>query len=129
MVGIVESRKYSPAGLLSGFVECFWYWQGAPQTHAKERLMPNGEASIIFNLYDDPIFIYDAEDTTQYRSHGCALISGPRTNCFVIDTKQEERVFGIQFKPGGTFPFLRAARFRTQKYHRKPGLFVEGNSR
>ncbi len=69
--------------------------------------MPNGECSIIFNLRDDPILIYDAEDTSRYTSHGLAVVSGPKTKCFVIDTSQEERVFGIQFQPGGTFPFFR----------------------
>jgi AraC-like DNA-binding protein len=103
----MESRKYRPAGELGAFVECFWYWESAPMKHARERLMPKGEASIIFNLLDDPICIYDAEDTSRYTSHGTAVISGARTNCFAIDTSQEERVFGIQFQPGGAFPFFR----------------------
>jgi|SRR5579859_793497 len=103
----MESRKYTPTGPLSAFLDCFWYWQGAPQTHARELLMPNGECSIIFNLRDDPICIYDAEDTSRYTSHGLAVISGPKTKCFVIDTNQEERVFGIQFQPGGAFPFFK----------------------
>lgn len=103
----MESRKYKPAGPLSALVDCFWYWQGAPLTHTKERLMPNGETSVIFNLLEDPILLYDGEDTSRFTSHGSAVISGPRTNCFVIDTSQEERVFGIQFLPGGSFPFFR----------------------
>lgn len=107
-MGPMESRKYTPAGALSAFVQCFWYWESAPLIHAKERLMPNGESSIIFNLRDDPICIYDADDMGRYTSHGLAVISGARTNCFVIDTSQEERVFGIQFQPGGAFPFFRA---------------------
>lgn len=101
------SEKYTPAGLLSTFVDCFWYWQGAPQTHTQERLLPNGECSIIFNLRDEAIYTYDAEDTSRYTSHGFSVISGPRTRCFVIDTSQEERVFGIQFQPGGAFPFFK----------------------
>lgn len=103
----MESRKYAPQGPLSAFVGCFWYWHATPLTHAKERLMPNGESSVIFNLKEDPICIYDADDTSRFTSHGHAVISGPRTNCFVIDTSQEERVFGIQFRPGGAFPFFR----------------------
>ncbi len=34
-------------------------------------------------------------------------MSGARSNCFVIDTCQQERVVGIQFLPGGAFPFFR----------------------
>ncbi len=103
----IVSRKHVPHGPLSSFVKCFWYWEGAPQTHAKERLMPNGEASIVFNLRDDPIRIYDADDLGSHRSYGQSVISGARTSCFVIDTMQEDRVFGIQFQPGGAFPFFR----------------------
>jgi AraC-like DNA-binding protein len=88
-------------------VHCFWYWQGAPRTHSREKLLPNGECAIIFNLRDDPIRIYDAQDVTRYTTHGFAVLSGARSNCFVIDTDQQERVAGIQFRPGGVFPFLR----------------------
>jgi AraC-like DNA-binding protein len=69
--------------------------------------MPNGEPSLVFNLNGDPIRIYDADDMECFASYSRAVISGARTNCFVIDTAQEERVFGIQFQPGGAFPFFR----------------------
>jgi AraC-like DNA-binding protein len=99
--------KYIPQPPLSAFVLCFWYWQGAPETHSKERLLPNGEVAIIFNLRDDPIRVYDAEDITRYSCYGSAVVSGARSNCFVIDTSQEERVIGIEFRPGGASPFFR----------------------
>jgi len=103
----IVCRKRVPVPPLSSFVKCFWYWHGAPTTHAKERLMPNGEPSVIFNLGNDPIRIYDADDPRRYGEYGWSVVSGARTKCFVIDTSQEERVFGIQFHPGGAFPFFR----------------------
>jgi AraC-like DNA-binding protein len=99
---------YTPPAPLSWFVKCFWYWEGAPQTHAKEQLMPNGEMAIIFNLRDDPMRIYKPQDLNRCETFGLAAISGPRTRPFVIDTAQEDRVFGIEFAPGGSFPFFRA---------------------
>jgi len=69
--------------------------------------MPNGEPTIVFNLRDDPIRIYDADDLARSSSYGRAVVSGPRTGSFVIDSVQEERVFGIQFLPGGSYPFFR----------------------
>jgi AraC-like DNA-binding protein len=99
--------RYTPRAPLSGFVQCFWYAEGAPQTHTKERLLPNGEPAIIFNLLDDPMRIYDAQDLTRFATCGNAVLSGARANCFAIDTNQQERVIGIQFQPGGIFPFLR----------------------
>ena len=103
----MELRRYRPGPPLSAFVDCLWYAEGAPQTHSQERLLPNGEAAIIFNLRDDPIRIYDAQDLTRYNTYGCAVFSGARSNCFAIDTLQQERVVGIQFRPGGAFPFVR----------------------
>jgi AraC-like DNA-binding protein len=100
-------RKHRPGPPLSGLVDCLWYSEGAPQTHSKERLLPNGEPAIIFNLRDDPIRLYDAQNLCKYETYGLAVLSGARSNCFVIDTLQQERVIGIQFLPGGAFPFFK----------------------
>lgn len=92
---------------LSQFVQCLWYWEGAPATHSKERLMPTGEPAIIFNLRDEPIRIYDWKNSDQFETFSESVLSGARSEPFVIDTQQQERVFGIQFRAGGSFPFLR----------------------
>jgi AraC-like DNA-binding protein len=99
--------RYIPQHPLSAFVVCLWYAEGAPNTHAKELVLPNGEAAAIFNLRDDPLRIYDAQNIARYNSYGHAVLSGARSNCFVIDTCQQDRVAGIQFRPGGAFPFFR----------------------
>ncbi len=99
-------RLHTPGPPLAALIRCFWYGEGVPQPHTRERLLPNGEASIIFNLRDDEMRIYDVDDAQRYTSCGLAGITGPRTHCFAIDTAAEERVIGIQFHPGGTFPFF-----------------------
>ena len=96
-----------PRPPLSALVECLWYWEGAPGPHRLERLLPNGETAIIFNLREEPIRIYDAADVRRFETYGHAVLSGARSDCFVIDTNQQERVIGIQFRAGGAFPFLR----------------------
>jgi len=98
---------YRPPAPLSQFVQCFWYWEGAPLTHTKERLMPTGEACIIFNLRDEAIRIYDWRNPERFETFSKAVLSGARSEPFVIDTMQQERVFGIQFRAGGSFPFFR----------------------
>lgn len=99
--------RFIPAPPLAAFVRCFWYAEGAPQPHARERLLPNGEAAIVFNLRDEPMRLYDGDDPERSTDCGLAAFSGARTNCFVIDTATEDRVVGIEFQPGGTFPFFR----------------------
>ena len=100
-------QKRVPNAPLSSFVKCFWYSDGGPQTHTKERLLPNGEPTFVISLRDDPIRIYDAEDLSEHSSYRHAILSGARTTSFVIDATPDERVFGVQFQPGGAFPFFR----------------------
>ena len=63
-------RLHIPAPPLASLVRCFWYWEGAPQPHARERLMPSGEATMVFNLRDDGMRLYDADDFDRYTSCG-----------------------------------------------------------
>jgi AraC-like DNA-binding protein len=97
--------RVRPPRSMAGVIECLWYWQGAPGPHLQERLLPTGEASLILNLRDDSIAIYeDGSGASHYHN---AVFSGPRSSCFTIDCNQQERVAGVQFRPGGVFPFLR----------------------
>ena len=99
-------RKYIPPPPLSALVDCFWYSEGFEGTHQQERLLPNGESGIIFDLREEPIRIYDSADTAISTSFAPAIFCGARTDCFVIDTSAQERVLGIQFRPGGAYPIL-----------------------
>jgi AraC-like DNA-binding protein len=114
-------RTITPAPPLSAFVACLWYSEGFEGTHAQERLLPNGESGIVIDLRedglrgdasrgkmqrDDQIRIYDAEKTGSFDTFSPAIFCGARTDCFVIDTSEQQRVIGIQFKAGGAFPFL-----------------------
>lgn len=97
--------RVRPPQRLAGLIECLWYWQGAPGPHLQERLLPTGEASLILNLSEDLIAMYEDDGRSGRYSH--AVVSGPRSGCFTIDCNQQERVAGVQFRPGGVFPFLR----------------------
>jgi AraC-like DNA-binding protein len=100
--------KYIPVLPLAAFVRCFWYWEGVALEHSQERLMPTGEPTIIFQLHEERVRVYDWRDPTRFESFGHSILCGPRSEPFVIDTAAQDRVFGIQFRAGGTFPFFRA---------------------
>lgn len=106
MIPSMLHALHKPSGVLATCISCFWYWEGAPQGHAQEQLMPNGEATVVFNLREEPIRLYDSSDRSLMQSYGSAVLSGPRTRPFVIDSAQQECVFGIQFRPGGSWPFF-----------------------
>jgi AraC-like DNA-binding protein len=99
-------RRYTPQPPLASFVDCIWCSEGFEGAHERERLLPNGESGIIFDLREQSICIYDAQNIGNFNSFTPAIFCGARTDCFVIDTSEQERVIGIQFRPGGAFPFL-----------------------
>lgn len=96
--------RLRPKPPLDQLVGCLWYWQGAPGPHLRERLLPNAEASMVFNLRDDPIVEY--EDDGRVYQYGQAVVSGARSNCFAIACNVQDRVIGVQFRPGGAAPFF-----------------------
>lgn len=98
---------HKPPPPLASLVRCFWYSEGFAGNHSQERLLPNGESTIVFDLRDGPMRIYEAENPARFQSIQSAVFCGPRADSFVIDTCQQERVLGVQFCPGGSFPFLR----------------------
>jgi AraC-like DNA-binding protein len=108
-------RRYVPVLPLTTYVDCLWYSEGFEGAHAFERLLPNGESGIVIDLREqagrEEIRIWDAEDAGgfggRYDAYAPAIFCGARTDCFVIDTNRQDRVIGIQFRPGGAAPFLR----------------------
>jgi AraC-like DNA-binding protein len=99
-------RRYTPEPPLAAFVDSLWYSEGFEGSHKQERLLPNGESGIIFDLREGPVRIYEAESPCNFNSFEPAVFCGARTDCFIIDTCAQERVIGIQFRPGGALPFL-----------------------
>ena len=101
--------RYTPPFPLSAHVSCLWYSEGFAGTHARERLLPNGESGIVFDLRDrefrgtvdggDPADGVEGLDAP-------AVFCGARTDAFVLETSVQQRVIGIQFRAGGAFPFL-----------------------
>jgi len=103
----MERLLLAPGPPLARFVERLWYYRNDPTPHAKERLMPDGCVSIVINLAEDQIRLYDPDDTRKmFTIDGCAL-SGPRIKSFAIDTDEQNHVVGICFHPAGAVPFLK----------------------
>ena len=93
-----------PRPPLSAFVKVFWYWDSYLQPHAKERLLPDGCMTLVFNLSE--------ERTHTSRNERCAssmpsqVISGARSRYFEVETSNMVCTLGVQFQPGGAFPFF-----------------------
>jgi AraC-like DNA-binding protein len=97
-----------PKPPLSDFVELLWFYDGFPaRAHKKERLMPDGSVELVINLREDEARIYDWGKLDKCTRLPGAVLCGPHSRFFVIDTAEQDSVIGIHFKPGGAFPFFK----------------------
>lgn len=103
----MEFRTQTPGPPLSHLVEMLWYADGPGGPHARERLLPDGSMELVINLCEDEVRVYDRLDHRKFEKLRGAVIIGPHSEFFVIDTAEQRRVMGVHFKPGGAFPFLR----------------------
>lgn len=101
------NRTYIPPPPLSDFVALFWYYDGYITPHAKERLLPTATTELVINLREDRIETYSRNQVAQPLTFRGAVICGPHSEYFVIETNQETSVIGVHFKPGGAFPFFK----------------------
>jgi AraC-like DNA-binding protein len=101
-------RTYIPPPPLADFVELFWLYEGYAPSHAKERVLPSGPVELVINLRDDRLRVYDVQHVDQCQHFRAALICGPHSESFVIDTAQQASLIGVHFRPGGAFPFFTA---------------------
>ncbi|MGH9634152.1 MAG: DUF6597 domain-containing transcriptional factor [Candidatus Angelobacter sp.] len=107
-----------PPPPLSNFVEILWFYDGYfAGSHNKERLMPDGSIELVINLKEDEARIYDRENLDKCERLPGALVCGPRSSFFVIDTAQQDSVIGVHFKPGGAFPFFKMPAIELHNLH------------
>jgi AraC-like DNA-binding protein len=86
-------------------IESIWDWDCPAPGHRLERILPTPGGGLIVNLLEDETRIYD-DDLGCQRRPG-AVVSGPYTRSFIIDTAEQVKVMGIVFRPGGAWPFFR----------------------
>lgn len=99
-------RTYTPTPPLSDFIDEFWYYEGDETPHSKERILPDGKMQLLINLREDRLRVYDGERPHLFESLRGIALCGVYAEHFVIDTACQARIMGVNFKPGGAFPFF-----------------------
>jgi AraC-like DNA-binding protein len=99
-------RTHVPRGPLSEWIETSWTCDASARPHALERVLPNGSAQLVIALHDEPIRVYDRAGTPRFERRGGGVLGGARSEPVVIDTASQASLLGVQFRPGGAFPFL-----------------------
>ena len=77
---------------LSDFVEFLWHSADYTQPHAAERVLPTGCMGLVFGIGDC--------------ARIGAVVSGARTQSIILDTSAPLSLIGVNFKPGGGYPFF-----------------------
>jgi len=103
---IMLALRHVPAAPLNAFIEAIWYWDSPPRPFGKERLMPSGAATVIFNLLEDEVRSYSGNALELVRRLPGSALTATHSQAFVIDTTEQTTVMGIEFLPGGTWPFF-----------------------
>jgi AraC-like DNA-binding protein len=80
-------------------------------------LLPNATCALIINLFEDENRCYGgpADDVVE-RLRG-AVLCGPYSRYFVIDTREQRANVGVGFRPGGTWPFFAPAADELRNQH------------
>jgi AraC-like DNA-binding protein len=90
---------------LDRFIELLWYWEGEPLDYAKDTILASSGTGLMINLAEDRLGWYDGEGfTASHRMRGIG-IGGPQSHAIAIDAFQH-RMMGVQFRPGGAWPFF-----------------------
>lgn len=102
----MTQHVHCPGPPLAGFIEMLWYYRGGASAHARERLMPDGTMSIIINLREDSLPVYDRQDPAKFDLRRGTLWVGAQSEVSIIDTECQAELMGVQFRPGGAAAFM-----------------------
>jgi len=98
-----------PGAPLGGYVDVIWLWRGRVERRGKDRMLPTGTAGLIVNLAEDETRVYDSDTAALTHRFDGVSFSGAQTRPFVIDTAEQTFVAGVEFHPGGAWPFIDVA--------------------
>jgi AraC-like DNA-binding protein len=92
---------------LADFVDMLWLYEGDEMpAYAVERRLPDGAITLTVNLRDDMIRLYNRHAQHRFQSCRGIVIGGAHSESVLLDTASMTSMLGVQFKPGGAFPFL-----------------------
>ena len=97
---------YRPGPPLSGYVDCFWLFEGSQAGPVNEGILPTGTFELAINLRENRLLMQEAEPPHGGTSFSGAIVSGAHGKGFKCVAEEKTHIIGVHFKPGGAFPFL-----------------------
>jgi AraC-like DNA-binding protein len=106
-VGSMFFRFYCPTPQLAPFIHKLWLYQSDAQPQAYSRWLPSGSAQLIVDLSGDGLPVPELSTNGHAQEMARALFNGPDTQYFLEETGHPTYRIGVDFKPGGAYPFFR----------------------
>ena len=100
----IAVRPRSPA--LAPLVASLHYHEGEHPARV-ERILPNGQAHLMFNLGENEFRTYHGADCATLHRYSGAVLAGPHGLATAIDTMEQRHLVAVEFKLGGAAAFLR----------------------
>lgn len=119
-------HQHVPAFPLNHFIESFMYYRGFQATHRMDRLLPDGNVTLIIDLQDSPQYIYDNHTLQEIQVCRNVWLSGIRSAPITIPSGHENEMFIVNFRKGRAYPFLKS-QLHAYHDHVVDGELVFGN--
>src|SRR5690349_19574393 len=92
-----------PSPPLREFIDSFWLYESSGPEHQFDRILPTSDVNLIINLRDNRCTVQNGASEISYEG---TILAGPFSHSFVIDTTQQCRTIGVNFRPARAVAFL-----------------------
>jgi AraC-like DNA-binding protein len=103
---VILYRTYVPPPPLDAFIDNLWYWEGSDPGYAKDAILASNSVALLINLRYDELSSFTGDGYADENTLRGIGFSGTHARPFAIKAHQPH-MMGMQFKPGGTWPFLK----------------------
>jgi AraC-like DNA-binding protein len=110
-------QTFHPGPRLGRFVDSFWLYYNESQSLARGRGLPSGKAQLIFDLSGEGFSVSHRTIASRLRGACLTLFNGADTTYCTIETNRPVYQIGVDFKPGGAYPFFAPPAGELQNAH------------
>jgi AraC-like DNA-binding protein len=100
-------KLYQPPPPLGKYVHSMVFYEGYNPQHSMEKLLPDGTVNLLIELDGMKRYVFDNELLVKKVKCVNAWVSGMQKDFLLFSAQPFSRMMVIQFKAGGSFPFLK----------------------
>src|SRR5215475_10287126 len=102
----MDYQSFQPGPPLSDFVRSFWIYRDDVPSCVRDRGLPSGTAQLIIDLSGNGLCGPNRSASSRTQDHLWGLFNGPDTTYTSFEADRPVYQMGVDFKPGGAYPFF-----------------------